>query len=182
MPTRTIMEAMDALGDLLDDFDEIARRAHLRYRSYAPADIVELDSRAQAACTYCHMLAEAERRFSSRAGVRMIEIRGLKLWLCEEANAVIRLKKMDEDGRGRNYPTQQAKDFDRGDDLPGLPMPPLRLTAGYLLDRTGTEFIRSQVARPVGRKRTKWCAAIIPKEERKAGERAWRDATRQGHL
>jgi hypothetical protein len=128
------------------------------------------------------MNAEATRRLFGKAGVRDLEILGLKLWHFEEANAVIRLKKMDEDGNTRNYPTEQAKDFDRGYDLPGLPMPPVRLTAGYLLNATGTEFERTQVARPVGRKKTKWCAAILPIESRKMGERAWIEVTRQGHF
>ena len=181
MPKRTMEDTLDALGALLDDFDQITRRAHERFRAYSPEDIIELDTRAQAACTYCHMVAEADRRFLDRPGIRSLEIRGLKLWLCEEANAVVRFKKMDEDGRGRNYQTKQAQDFDRGYDLPNLPMPPVRLTAGYLLDPTGT-FMRTQIARPVGKKRTLWCAAVIPAEERKVGDRVWRDVTRQGHL
>lgn len=181
MPIRTLEETMESLGDLLNEFDQIAKHAHARFRAYQAADIIELDSRAQANCTYCHMSAEAERRFLKREKVRPLDIRGLKLWLCEEANAVIRLKKMDEDGRTRNYPTKQAKDFDRGFDLPGLPMPPVRLTAGYLLDATGTSFIRAQIARPVGRK-TMWVAAIVPLEERKVDGHAWKDVTRQGHL
>lgn len=86
---------------------------------------------------------------------------------------------MDEDDLTRNYPTEQAKDFDRGLDLPGLPMPPVRLTAGYFLDATATSFIRTQVARPIARKRTLWCAAIVPKEDRQAGEQIWIDVTKQ---
>jgi hypothetical protein len=173
---------MDALDAHLDDFDQIARIAHGRYRAYAPADLIELDSRAQAVCTYCHMVAEADRRFLGRPGIRLFEIRGLKIWLFEEANALIRWKKMDEDGLHRNYPTKQARDFDAGRELPGLPMPPVRLTVGYLLDVTGADFVRSQIAKPAGRRRALWCAAIVPFEERKEGERAWRDVTRQGRL
>jgi hypothetical protein len=173
-----MQDTLDALGILLEDFDIIARSAHDRYRAYRPEDLVELDSRAQAACTYAHMVAAADRRLSGKEGFRPIDVRGLKLWLFESANVVFRLKKMDEDGRARNYPTKQARDYDRGEELPNLPMPPVRLTAGYLLDQTATTFIRTQVARPVGRG-TMWCAAIIPVEERKLGERAWRDVTRQ---
>jgi hypothetical protein len=182
MPHRSLMDTMDALGEFLDEFDQIARAAHTRYRSYDNAVLLELDARAQAACTYAHMNAEAHRQFLGRAGVRDFEIRGLKLWLFEDADAVVRFKKMDEDGLARNYPTEQAKDFDRGHDLPGLPMPPVRLTAGYLLDATSTQVERTQVARPIGRKRTKWCAAIVPTEMRKPGERIWIDVTRQVHL
>lgn len=177
-----MQQTMDALGDdLLDAFDQIARNAHSRYRAYRPADLIELDSRAQAACTYCHMLADCERRFGDMSDVRQLDIRGQKLWLLENANIVVRLKKMDEDGRSRNYPTKQAKDFDAGAELPGLPMPPVRLTAGYLLDKSASVFIRTQVARPIGREAL-WCGAVVPREERRAGERVWIDVTRQSRM
>jgi hypothetical protein len=127
------------------------------------------------------MVADADRRFLGRAEVRLIDVRGLKLWLIESANAVIRWKKMDEDGKTRNYPTKQARDFDAGRELPGLPMPPVRLAVGYLLDATGIELIRTQIAKPVGKKAL-WCAAVVPREERKPGERVWCDVARQGHL
>jgi hypothetical protein len=55
------------------------------------------------------MNAEAQRRFSGRARVRDFEIRGLKLWLFEDADAVVRFKKMDEDGLARNYPPEQPR-------------------------------------------------------------------------
>ncbi len=181
MPDRTMEETLDGLGPLLDDFDQIARRAHARFRAYRPEDLIELDVRAQAACTYAHMLAESDRRVSGMERVRSLDIRGLKLWLFEDANVVIRFKKMDEDGHSRNYPTKQARNFDAGRELPGLPMPPVRLTAGYLLDATCTLFVRTQVARPVGRGAL-WCAAIVPTEARKPGARAWIDVTRQGRL
>jgi hypothetical protein len=181
MPTRTMDETLDGFGDLLDDFDKIARRAHARYRAYRPEDLIELDARAQAACIYAHMMFEADRLVSGRDKVRSFDLRGLKLWLFEDLNAVIRFKKMDEDGKSRNYPTKQAKDFDAGIELPGLPMPPVRLTVGYLLDVTGTAVQRAQIARPVGRG-TQWCAAIVPAEARRPDVRAWIDVTRQGRL
>src|SRR5258707_6530640 len=114
------------------------------------------------------MVAGADRRFFGREGVRILDVRGLKLWLFERASVVIRFKKHDEDGRSRNYPTKQARAYDRGKDLPGLPAPAARLSVGYLLDATGTEFIRTQVARPLANL-IGWCAAIIPPEERRAG-------------
>jgi hypothetical protein len=182
MTERPLEDIVSGIEPWLDEFDQIARIGHGRFRSYSPEDLIELDSRAQAACTYNHMLAEANRRFLDRKGIKLIEIRGLKLWLFEPADVVVRFKKMDEDGLTRNYPTKQAKDFDRGYDLPGLPMPPVRVTAGYLLDRTGTIIERTQIARPIGNKRTSWCVAIVPQEERVAGEQIWKDVTRQGRL
>lgn len=179
MPYRTMQQIMEALGDdLLDDIDAIAREAHATYRAYDPAVLIEHDVRAQATCTYTHMVAAADRRFLGRGNVRILDIRGLKLWLFEDASVVVRFKKMDEDGRSRNYPTKQARDFDAQLELPGLPPRPVRLTAGYLLDRTGTEFVRSQIARPDGREAL-WCGAVIPREERRPGEPIWFDVTRQ---
>lgn len=179
MQERSMIEILDALGDeIVSDLDEIARAGHDRFRSYHPEILIELDVRAQAACTYAHMLAEADRRFLGRPRVRPLDLRGLKLWHFEDADVVIRMKKMDEDGRSRNYPTKQAKDFDRQMELPGLPAPPARLTAGYLLEATGTDIVRSQIAKPSGRE-VLWCAAIVPREDRVEGERIWVDATRQ---
>ncbi len=45
MPIRTLEETMEDLGGLLNEFDQIARGAHARFRAYQPADIIELDSR-----------------------------------------------------------------------------------------------------------------------------------------
>lgn len=182
MLDRSLEDIVSGIEPWLDEFDQIARTGHSRYRNYPAADLIELDSRAQAACTYSHMIAEADRRFLGKKGIRPIEIRGLKLWLFEPADVVVRFKKMDEDGLTRNYPTKQAKDFDRGYDLPGLPMPPIRVTAGYLLDQTGTQIERTQLARPLGNKRTMWCVAIVPQEDRIVGEKNWKDVTRQGRL
>ena len=61
-----------------------------------------------------------------------------------------------------NYQTQQARDFENGEEIPGLPQKPIRLNVGYLLDATGLGYVRSQIALPVGRN-TLWCAAIVPK-------------------
>ena len=181
MPHRKMDETLDALGpDAIDELAEIIRAGHDRYTAYQAADLLELDVRAQAACTFCHMHAEADRRLIGRDGIRPLDYRGgLRLWLYENANVVIRLKKMDEDGRSRNYPTKQAKDYDAQKELPGLPLPPVRLTAGYWLDATGQIINRVQIARPDGRRAPAWCAAIIPEEKRKAGERIWIDVTSQ---
>jgi hypothetical protein len=172
-------KTFEAIGDdLLDEFDALTRESHATYRSYDSAILIEHDARAQANCTYAHMVAAADRRFINRAGIRSLEIRGLKLWLFEHASVVVRFKKMDEDGRSRNYPTRQARLFDAQLELPSLPPKPLRLTVGYLLDATGVEFIRTQIARPDGRDAL-WCGAVIPREDRTAGECIWIDVTRQ---
>jgi hypothetical protein len=181
MPHRTMDQTLEAVGEAaVDELAEIVRAGHARYIGYDPAVLLELDVRAQAACTYCHMHYEADRRLMGRDGIRAIDYQGgLKLWLYDAANIVIRLKKMDEDGKSSNYPTKQAKDYDAQRELPGLPLPPVRLTAGYWLDRTGQIINRVQIARPNGRRLPTWCAAVVPQEQRTAGERIWIDVTRQ---
>ena len=151
---RTMADLMDGLEFMLDDLDRICRDAFAKYRSYDPSALVEHDARAAAACTYCHMAADAERRWpaptlatppeeSIGLDVIPIDVRGLKVWAVREV-AVLRFKKHDEDGFSRNYPTKQAKDYDRGLPFPELPAPAARLSVGYLLDPTGTVFVRPQ--------------------------------------
>lgn len=183
----SMSDLMDSVDFLLDDLDQVCRASHAKYRRYDPEVLLEHDPRAAAACIYAHMAADAERRWPAQnlatppdhtgAAIQLIEVRGLKVWTVREM-AILRFKKHDEDGKSRNYPTKQAKDYDRGVPLPGLPHPAARLSVGYLLDPTGTEFIRTQVSRPRG-KGIEWCAAVVPHEERASGAKRWIDVTRQ---
>jgi hypothetical protein len=183
MIERPMGEVMQAIDPLLDEFDLICRSAFTTYRNYDPAVLLDHDARAAANCMYAHMRSEAERRFMAHEQIAPIDSRplgGLRVWRVGEA-ALIRFKKHDEDGRSRNYPTPQAKKYDRGEALPGLPPPAVRLSVGYWLDPTGTEFMRTQIARPVG-KSIDWCAAVVPMEQWQEGMPRWIEVTRQGHL
>ncbi|MEO1719052.1 MAG: hypothetical protein AAFR23_02365 [Pseudomonadota bacterium] len=172
---------MDRVGPHLDVFDRVLRHGHDTYQRY-PTDLaVDHDASTQAHCTFRHILAEAHRNLDNNQGVRHLEVRQQNLWLFEDANFVVRFKKTDEDGASSNYPTSQAKAFDSGDELPGLPTAPTRLTIGYLLDITGTEYVRSQVSLP-DRSGTIWCAAILPIADRKEEGRLWREVTRNLRL
>jgi hypothetical protein len=181
---RPMGDLMGLIDFLLDDLDAICRTAFTTYRGYAPEVLVEHDSRAAANCTYSHIAAEAERRFATHhPKVQLLDPRplgGLKVWRAGEtgADALIRFKKHDGDGFSRNYPTKQARQYDRGVTLPGLPPEAVRLSVGYFLDPTGTEFVRTQVARPMG-KRIDWCAAIVPQPERRPGEKVWVEISSQ---
>jgi hypothetical protein len=177
MTDRTMEELMELLDPYLDNFDQIGRSGVSTYRRYPPEFLIEHDPRAQASCIYCHMNFEAERLLAGRKGIVPKEIRGLKIWLIGD-HSVIRLKRMDEDGHTRNYPTKQARDYDRGVQFPELPPPAARLSVGYFLDPTQTQVIRVQIARPMG-KRIVWCAAIVPADKRVPGAMRWYDATRQ---
>jgi hypothetical protein len=169
---------MGRMDPYLARIDTVLRHGHAIYETYNPAIVLDLDASTQAHCTFRHTLAEAHRVLNDLPSVRHMEIRGQNLWLIEPANAVIRFKKTDEDGVSSNYPTPQAVAFDEGDELPGLPPKPTRLTAGYLLDATGTGFMRSQISLPTN-KGAMWCAAIVPLDARGASEAAWYEVTRQ---
>lgn len=134
--TKDIEAVMASLSPYLDLFDGILRRGHQVYEGYPPELVIDHDSSTQAHCTYRHILAEARREFEDHNLVRHLELRGQNLWLIEDANAVIRFKKTDENGVSSNYQTKQARDFDCGEPIPGLPPEPVRLNAGYLLDET----------------------------------------------
>lgn len=164
------------LEPLLDDLDAICRHGFGVYRGYPAEVLVEHDARAAASCTYMHILAETDRRFLGRSGIVSLDIKGLKVWNIGD-QAVIRFKRMDEDGRSRNYPTDQARKFDLGHALPGLPPPATRLTVGYWLDPSQSEYMRTQIAKPRGRGLPEWCAAIITET---GGRKRWIDVTRQG--
>lgn len=177
MANPSIEDCMAALDEWLHDFDNIARTGLATYRQYPPEILVEHDTRANACCVYSHMVAEADRRFLGKKSITSLDIRGLKVWVFGD-HSVIRFKKMDEDGKSRNYPTKQAKDFDYGNQLPGLPEPAIRLSVGYLPDPTGTSVRRTQIARPAG-KGIEWCAAIVPETEWQPGKKRWENVTKQ---
>jgi hypothetical protein len=172
-----ISAVMSGLTDYIDIFDGILRHGHETYERYQPEFVVDHDASTQAHCTFRHILSKALGELSDLPDVKHFDIRGQNLWLIEAANAIIRFKKTNENGLSSNYPTSQAVAFDEGETLPGLPTEPTRLTIGYLLDATGTQFVRSQVSLPL--KGVGWCAAIIPSSLRNEDEMAWYEVTKQ---
>jgi len=169
---------MGRIEPYLDIFDGILRRGHATYEAYPPEIVLDHDASAQAHCTYRHILKEARLVLDTLPHVEHMDLRGQNLWLFKDANVIIRMKKTDENGVSSNYPTPQAKAFDDGDELPGLPAAPTRLTVGYLLDATGMGYGRSQVSLPV-RRGAMWCAAIVPINMREAGDQSWYEVTKQ---
>ncbi len=169
---------MARLEPYLELFDTILRHGHSQYEQYPASLVVDHDASTQAHCTNRHIIVEAHNVLDDLPLVRHIEVRQQNLWLFESANSVVRFKKTDEVGISSNYPTSQATAFDDGEELPGLPVAPTRLTVGYLLDETGIGYMRSQVSLPTKRGAI-WCAAIIPSHSREANEGAWYPVTKQ---
>ena len=173
---------MGRLEPRLQALDSIMRHGHDMYLGLPTSHTVEYDASVQAQITYSHILAEARHQFDDSVGIRFLDIKGLKLWQFEEENIVVRFKKTDGQGLSSNYPTGQAKKYQAGQEIPGLPQAPTRLTVGYVLDETGLEIERTQISLPNGKK-TIWCAAIIgtfgEEDEMTYG---WEDVTKQARL
>ena len=175
-----ISAVMSGLTDYIDIFDDILRYGHGTYERYPPEIVVDHDASTQAHCTFSHILMKARGELGDLPQVKHFDIRGQNLWLIEAANCIIRFKKTDESGSSSNYPTSQAVAFDEGEILPGLPVEPTRLTVGYLLDATGSQYVRSQVSLQL--KGVGWCAAIIPSTSRGEDEAAWYEVTKQSRF
>lgn len=173
---------MGRLEPRLQALHNITHHGHDMYLGLPTSHTVEYDTSTQAQITYQHILAEARHQLDDLADVRFLDIKNLKVWLLEKENIVIRFKKTDGQGLSRNYPTGQARDYEAGREIPGLPQAPTRLTVGYMLDDTGLEIERTQISLPNGRK-TMWCAAIIgtlgEEDEMTYG---WEDVTKQAQL
>jgi hypothetical protein len=95
-------------------------------------------SRTRANILYDLMVIEARKEFDGVKNTRIIDApMGVTLIEIDE-KVLIRCKKLDDEGLPSNYPTERAKDYDDGDDLPGIPPAPQRLTLGYRLNRLQT--------------------------------------------
>jgi hypothetical protein len=154
-----LTRCMNLIEPLLVDLHEGWEAAHRLYREeYPPNVLAEHTDAVAAACVRAHQWMEVERRLDGKPGVSLLDIRGLKVINFRD-QAVIRLKKLDAAGRHSNYQTQQQKDFDGQETLPGLPPEAVRLTSGYQLDVTGQTIERHMIARPMGRAVT-WTAQV----------------------
>lgn len=177
--TKTAEDFMGPLGPYLDILDEIVREGHDRYmKDISPESRLPLGSRAQASFTYDHIVAAADRKLIDDKNILPKSIKGLKVWIFKSQDVVIRFKKMDKEGRSQSFQTKQQKNYDLGAELPELPSPPIRLTVGYLLDATGSQYLRTQIARPAG-KAVDWCVALVPAFGREEGSSTWEDVTKQ---
>ena len=116
--------------------------------------------------------------YSGNKDVQHFDIRGLHLWLFKKVGTIIRFKKMNKDGYITGIRTKQMEDYDDGNELPGLPPIPLRLSAGYWENETGTKINRTQIAKPSG-KIVEWSAAILPSEKRQEGSKIWEAVVQQ---
>ena len=130
------------------------------------------DNSAAAKNVHRHILNDIEIEIAEIRGLALINVRGLMV-LNVHDRALLRFKKMDEEGHSSSYPTDQARNFDRQLPLPGLPQAATRLTFGYEPDLAFSTIVRILVACPLGA-RTHWCAQV---SEELGGAASWTDIT-----
>lgn len=152
---RELAEAEPLLRDMYEAWQSSAEI----YARYPEEVTAEHDDSTAAACVRAHMFREVVRRFDSRAGCTIRDIRGLKVLIYRNSQ-VWRFKKLNWIGRHSNYQTQQQEDFDDQWPLPGIPEEATRLTSGYMLDATGQTMERIVVSRVLGRS-VAWVAQTV---------------------
>lgn len=123
--------------------------AFARYLETPPHIIAEHDERAAASSVHSHIVHEITREFAEVDGASLLDVRGLKVLNLSD-RVVFRFKKVTEDGRHRNHPSDQQKRFDQQLSLPGLPPAATRLTLGYEPDPAFSEIVRVTIGCPLG--------------------------------
>lgn len=94
--------------------------------------------RTRANILYDLMVDQARREFRGVRGTEIIEPPSGVTLLAIAERVCIRFKKLDEDSLPSNNPTQAVRDWENGEDLPGIPSALQRLALGYRLNRLQT--------------------------------------------
>ena len=131
----------DAIEILEPYIDRLWRCGSLPYRDYIenyPNQSVHRVS-TRAGIVHDLMISHMRDEFEGVTGTRIIEPDSVDLTLLEiDERILLRFKKLTDDKLTRNYPTRHARDYDRGQDLPGIPPASQRMTLGYRLNRLQT--------------------------------------------
>ena len=100
--------------------------------NYSPAAVAQQRERTVADCVNDHAFHKLRESLEGKPGCHFLSIRGLEV-LNYQDDALIRIKKVNGAGRGRNAITKQQMDYDAQLPLPGLPSEASRLVAGMLI-------------------------------------------------
>lgn len=128
----------------------------------------EHSDRAAANAVYCHVWQGFQREFGEDDGFHFLDVQGLQVLNIRD-EFVIRAKKVDANGRHRNYRTKQQRTYDLQGDIPGMPPAAVRLVVGYQPDVAFSEVERVTV-RQAGRG---WVAQVVEVD----GPQSWVDIT-----
>lgn len=85
------------------------------------------------------------RGFRGVSNTKIIVTKNGVVLLVIAEKVCIRFKKLSMAGFPSNFPTPAAVNWDRGEDLPGIPSAPQRLSLGYKLNRLQTAVVEVQI-------------------------------------
>ena len=132
--------------------------------NYSAEALAQQRGRTATNCVYDHAFHRARELLSERQGCHFLNMRGLEV-LNVKDEAVIRLKKVNGIGQGRNYQTPQQRHYNDQLSFPELPDAAVRLVAGYQPDAMFTAIDRVIISRPIGRN-IEWAAQVNRFDER----------------
>lgn len=134
----------------------------------SPLARAEHDDRAAAAAVWCHAWAGMQAEFGDEPGFTFLERRGLHVMNVRD-EVLLRVKKVNANGRHRNADTSQQRQFDRQLPLPGMPPAAARLVFGYQPDAAFSTVERLTLRRPRG----EWVTQVVEVED----QVSWVDIT-----
>ena len=161
-------QVMAVIEPYIEEIHSIFTNAVDRYNEIDPAARAEHEDRTAASCIRDYAWMGFKTSFSENSGFHFLDIRGLNVLNIRD-EVVIRVKKVDSEGRHRNYQTQQQKDFDSQQELQGLPSAAKRIVVGYQPDVAMESVERVTVRRPKGN----WVSQINESGQ----ESSWVDIT-----
>ena len=91
------------------------------------------DSRAALNAIYRYAWMGYQRELMDQNGFHFLKVKGLHVLNIRD-RVVLRAKKVDANGLHTNNQTQQQRDYDRQQPIPGLPLEATRIVVGYQLD------------------------------------------------
>lgn len=117
----------------------------------------DMTDRSRASIVHDLTIRSAIQQFDEMQGVRVVEQNRLFLFIFDESIA-LRFKKLDENKRSRNIPTQVTLDFLAQQEIPGIAST-LHLEAGYVLNELQTDIDGIYIVCPT-RDRVRWSWAL----------------------
>src|ERR1044071_1383275 len=108
--------------------------------------------RTRASIIRDHIVSHAREAFDSVRNVVVIDKRNGLFCLEVKGLVVVRFKKLNNQMRTSNIPTQQALAFEKQMSLPEIPHDATHINAGYLPDKLWTNLKGIFVAAPNGKK------------------------------
>jgi hypothetical protein len=118
------------------------------YQSYPIDKRIVHTPRSRASLVHDHMIDRAAKYAAKEHGVKIIEVRGLYVFVFGEQIAV-RFKKFDEELKTRNQPSGQVQRFKNQMQLPGV-LSAHNLESGYILSEDAQSLSAVHLVCPSG--------------------------------